>query len=154
MKMLLLGQLMDVLRVLQCVCGSQIIIIRKSDHLKMVLVIKLHWVLTGFSLAIIQSHSPFLQLSAFSFWVWKTKAARVHLRFYTGTRERAPVSYHVTGLEDPVEGKVPVGLVKSPGDALAARVIQGSPLHLTKARKPLPLQPLHPQLLTCRHSDL
>lgn len=76
------------------------------------------------------------------------------MRFYTGTRERAPVSYHVTGLEDPVEGKVPVGLVKSPGDALAARVIQGGPLHLTKARKPLPLQPLHPQLLTCRHSDL
>lgn len=60
MKMLLLGQLMDVLQVLQYVCGSQIIIIRKPDHLKMVLVIKLHSVLTGFSLAIIQSHSPFL----------------------------------------------------------------------------------------------
>lgn len=77
--------------------------------------------------------------------------ARVHLRFYTGTCERTAASYHVTGLEDPVEGKVPVGLVKSPGDARVAWVIQGGPFYLIKARKPLPLQPLHPQLLTCRH---
>lgn len=60
------------------------------------------------------------------------------VQFYTGASERTPVSYHVTSFEDPVEGKVPVGLVKSPGYARAAGIVQGGPLHLIKPRKPLP----------------
>lgn len=49
-----------------------------------------------------------------------------------------PVFYHVTSFKDPVEGKVLVGLVKSPGNTWAGWVRQGGPLYLIETREPLP----------------
>lgn len=59
------------------------------------------------------------------------------------------VSYHVTSFKDPVEGKVLVGFVESSSNTRGSGVIQGGPPQLVESRQTLPLQSLHPQLLTC-----
>lgn len=45
-----------------------------------------------------------------------------------------PVSYHVTGFEDPIEGEVLVSLVESSGNTWGGGVVQGGPSQLIKPR--------------------
>lgn len=59
-------------------------------------------------------------------------------------------SYHVTSFEDPIEGKVPVGLAKGSSDPRGGGVIQGGPPQLVEPGEPVPLERLHPLLLTCK----
>jgi len=61
----------------------------------------------------------------------------------------SPVSYHVTGFEDPEEGEVLIGLAERSGNSGDGGVLQGGPPHVVEPGETLPLQLLHPQLLTC-----
>lgn len=58
------------------------------------------------------------------------------------------MSYHVTSFEDPIEGKVLVSLVESTSNAKGGRVVKGSPPQILKPWQSIPLQPIHPLLLT------
>lgn len=51
--------------------------------------------------------------------------------------------------EDPVEGKVLVGLIESSSLPLCLWVLQCRPFHFVEVLESVPFQLFHPQLLTC-----
>ncbi len=55
----------------------------------------------------------------------------------------------MSSFEDPVEGKVLVGLIESSSLALCLWVLQCRPFHFVEVLESSPFQLFHPQLLTC-----
>lgn len=65
------------------------------------------------------------------------------------TSAKKNIVYHMSSFEDPVEGKVLVGLIESSSLALCLWVLQCRPFHFVEVLESIPFQLFHPELLTC-----
>lgn len=69
---------------------------------------------------------------------------------FTNTKmQKNNTVYHMSSFEDPVEGKVLVGLIESSSLARCLWVLQCCPFHFVEVLESSPFQLFHPQLLTC-----